>query len=583
MEPVVRQAIGVSAGVVVGTAFVIERRVSHVPRYELSEDQIAHELVRLDAAIVSVRQQLAAIEEEADRELGHDIAQIIDAQRLMLDGSGLVEPIRDRIRSLGQNVEWAVKSVGDDLSERFARIADPYLRERRNDLGDLTTRLLRTLSGEEGLRREDFEELPVLFAYDLSPSDTALLNRDHVLAFVTDVGGPTSHTAIMARSLQIPAVVGAHDTSEWVRTGDQVIVDGSDGTVVVHPDAELLTRYRDKRESMERRDRALLADRALPAVSPDGIHVRLAANIESAEEAETALRFGAAGVGLFRSEFLYLRSRERPPDEEVHYLEYRAVLQAVSPEPVTIRTLDLGGEKDLPNPRDILQADSNLLGVRGIRQSLEKPGPFETQLRGLQRASVHGELRIVFPLVTDLDEVQQAKAALRRAREAVVADGHAVADQIPVGVMLEVPAAALIVDHLAEEVDFFSIGTNDLIQYLLAVDRNNDGVAHLYEPLHPAVLRLLEQVVEKAHARGIPVSLCGEAASDPLTAMVFLGYGIDELSMAPSSVPVIKQLIRRVPAQDARQVLAHAMKLPTAQEVEELALERLKEHFPDGI
>ncbi len=501
----------------------------------------------------------------------------------MLDGSGLVEPIRDRIRSLGQNVEWAVKSVGDDLSERFARIADPYLRERRNDLGDLTTRLLRTLSGEEGLRREDFEELPVLFAYDLSPSDTALLNRDHVLAFVTDVGGPTSHTAIMARSLQIPAVVGAHDTSEWVRTGDQVIVDGSDGTVVVHPDAELLTRYRDKRESMERRDRALLADRALPAVSPDGIHVRLAANIESAEEAETALRFGAAGVGLFRSEFLYLRSRERPPDEEAHYLEYRAVLQAVSPEPVTIRTLDLGGEKDLPNPRDILQADSNLLGVRGIRQSLEKPGPFETQLRGLQRASVHGELRIVFPLVTDLDEVQQAKAALRRAREAVVADGHAVADQIPVGVMLEVPAAALIVDHLAEEVDFFSIGTNDLIQYLLAVDRNNDGVAHLYEPLHPAVLRLLEQVVEKAHARGIPVSLCGEAASDPLTAMVFLGYGIDELSMAPSSVPVIKQLIRRVPAQDARQVLAHAMKLPTAQEVEELALERLKEHFPDGI
>ncbi len=583
MEPVVREAIGVSAGIAIGTAFVIERRVSHVPRYELSEDRIEHELVRLDAAVASVRQQLAAIEEVADRELGHDIAQIIDAQRLMLDGGGLVGPIRDRIRKLGQNVEWAVKSVGDDLSERFARIADPYLRERRNDLSDLTTRLLRTLSGEEGLRRQDLDELPVLFAYDLLPSDTALLNRDRVLGFVTDVGGRTSHTAIMARSLQIPAVVGAHDTSEWVRTGDQVIVDGGDGMVVIHPDAELLARYRDKQASIRRRDKALLRDRELPAVSPDGIHIRLSANIESADEAETALRFGAAGVGLFRSEFLYLRSADSPPDEEAHYREYRTVLEAMSPEPVTIRTLDLGGEKELPGREGAIQADSNLLGVRGIRQSLEKPEPFETQLRGLQRASAHGELRVVFPLVTDLDEVRQAKAALQRAREAVVAAGHAVAQQIPIGVMLEVPAATLIVDHLAEEVDFFSIGTNDLIQYLLAVDRNNDGVAHLYEPLHPAVLRLLEQVVNGAHERGIPVSLCGEAASDPLTAMVFLGYGIDELSMTPSSVPVIKKLIRRVPAQDARQLLAHAMELRTAQEVEMLALERLMTHFPDGI
>jgi len=582
MESIVRQAIGVSTGIAVGTAFVIERRVSHVPCYELTEDRIEHDLLRLDAAVVSVRQQLTAIEEVADRELGHDVAQIIDAQRLMLDGTGLVEPIRDRIRKLGQNVEWAVKAVGDDLSERFARIADPYLRERRNDLGDLTTRLLRTLSGEEGLRREDLGDSPVLFAYDLSPSETALLNRDRVLGFVTDVGGRTSHTAIMARSLQIPAVVGAHDTSEWVRTGDQVIVDGSDGTVVVHPDSELLNRYRAKQEANRRRDEALLQNRELPAVSPDGVQVRLTANIESAEEAETAQRFGAAGVGLFRSEFLYLRSLDRPPDEETLYQEYRAVLEVMSPEPVTIRTLDLGGEKERSGAEGAIQADRNLLGVRGIRLSLEKPAMFEAQLRGLQRASVHGDLRIVFPLVTDLDEVLQAKAALLRAREAVVADGHAVAEHIPVGVMLEVPAAALIVDHLAQEVDFFSIGTNDLIQYLLAVDRNNDGVAHLYEPLHPAVLRLLEQIVVKAHERGIPVSLCGEAASDPLTALVFLGYGIDELSMTPSSVPVIKQLIRRVPAEDARQLLAHVMELRTAQEVEKFALERLVAHFPDG-
>ncbi len=581
-EPVVREAIGVSAGIAIGTAFVIEQRVSHVPRYDLPADRIEHELTRLDAAVVSVRRQLAGIEQVADRELGHDVAQIIDAQRLMLDGTGLVDPIRDRIRKLGQNVEWAVKTVGDDLSERLARIADPYLRERHNDLGDLTARLLRTLSGETGLRFEDLDDPPVLFAYDLSPSETALLNRDRVLGFVTDVGGRTSHTAIMARSLQIPAVVGAHDTSEWVRTGDKVIVDGSHGAIVVHPDAELLGEYRDKQKRMRRRDKALLRDRDLPAISPDGIQIRLAANIESADEVKTALRFGAAGVGLFRSEFLYLRSPDQPPDEDAHYAEYRAVIEAMSPEPVTIRTLDLGGEKELPGPEGAIQADSNLLGVRGIRQSLVKPEPFEAQLRGLQRASVHGALRIVFPLVTDLDEVQQAKAALQRAREAVVAAGHAVANRIPVGVMLEVPAAALIVDHLAEEVDFFSIGTNDLIQYLLAVDRNNDGVSHLYEPLHPAVLRLLEQIVVRAHDRGVSVSLCGEAASDPLTALVFLGYGLDELSMTPSSVPVIKNLIRNVPASDARQVLAHVMELRTAQEVEEFALEQLMAHLPDG-
>ena len=454
MEPVVREAIGVSAGIAIGTAFVIERRVSHVPRYELSEDRIEHELVRLDAAVASVRQQLAAIEEVADRELGHDIAQIIDAQRLMLDGGGLVGPIRDRIRKLGQNVEWAVKSVGDDLSERFARIADPYLRERRNDLSDLTTRLLRTLSGEEGLRRQDLDELPVLFCL-----------RPLALGYGSAESGSSAGFCDRCRWTHQPH--GDHGPiaadprrrrrsrhSEWVRTGDQVIVDGGDGMVVIHPDAELLARYRDKQASIRRRDKALLRDRELPAVSPDGIHIRLSANIESADEAETALRFGAAGVGLFRSEFLYLRSADSPPDEEAHYREYRTVLEAMSPEPVTIRTLDLGGEKELPGREGAIQADSNLLGVRGIRQSLEKPEPFETQLRGLQRASAHGELRVVFPLVTDLDEVRQAKAALQRAREAVVAAGHAVAQQIPIGVMLEVPAAALIVDHLAEEVDF---------------------------------------------------------------------------------------------------------------------------------
>lgn len=583
MEPIVRQGIGVSPGIAIGPALVLERRLSHVPKVDLPPERVELEIERLESALATAREQLRAIEAKAGAELGSGIAHIIDAQRMMLEDASFLERIRERIRKLGQNAEWAVKAVGDDLSARFSRISDPYLRERGNDLDDLATRLLRNLKGQESLQLDRLPEPVILLAYDLAPSDTAILDREHVLGFGTDVGGRTSHTAIMARTMEIPAVVGLHDATERVRSGDTIIIDGNEGIVVIDPTPAVLREYRNKRASHERHERELMRSRDLPAVTPDGVSVGLLANIERAADVDLASAWGCEGVGLFRSEFLYLRREDGLPTEQDHYREYRTLLEALEPLPVTIRTVDLGGEKDLPGEMGRLQEAASLLGLRGIRHALRNSEAFQVQLRGLLRASVHGTLRIVLPFVSGVEELRLARDLLNRARHELEEEGHELSRDVSLGVMVEVPAAALIADHLAEEADFLSIGTNDLIQYLLAVDRTNDAVAHLYEPLHPAVLRLVEQVVRAARQAEIPVTLCGEAASDPLTAMVYLGFGIDELSMSPAAIPVIKGLVRRLPFAEAHAVLALAMELPTAREVEELALERLMAHFPDGF
>ncbi len=583
MTPLVRRGIGVSPGIAIGPALLLERRISHVPKFDLAAEQVEAEIARLEAAVDRVRRQLVEIEEKADRELGPGVAQIIDAQRLMLDDRSFVERIRERIRKLGQNAEWAIQCVGDDLSERFARISDPYLRARANDLDDLAQRLLRALCGEEELRLEALDEPVVLFAYDLSPADTAILDRERVLGFATDVGGRTSHTAILARSLEIPAVVGLHDITDRVRAGATVVLDGGDGLVILDPSDAIVEEYRARAVSQRRRTRELTATRDLEPVTPDGVHVLLRANVESAAEAVRAVECGAAGIGLFRSEFLYLRRRDALPTEEEHLQEYRRALEIMAPEPVIVRTLDLGGEKELPGEFAPLRGADSLLGVRAIRHSLQRRDLFVTQLRGLLRAAPAGDLRILLPFITGLQEVREARRILECVRADLLAEGQQVPARVPLGAMLEVPAATLVVDHLAREVDFLAIGTNDLIQYLLAVDRNNDAVAYLYEPLHPAVLRLLHRVVQQAEAAGVPLSLCGETAADPLTAMVYLGLGIREMSMAPRSIAVIKNLIRTLPFSEARRIVDGALDLETAQEIEEFALGRLMAHFPDGF
>lgn len=583
MDAVVRRGIGVSPGIAIAPALVLERRLSHVPKFDLAPEHVEQELKRLQDAVAATRRQLAEIEHKAGLELGSTIALIIDAQRLMLEDEAFLTPIRDRIRKLGQNAEWAVKLVGDGLSERFSRLSDPYLRQRANDLDDLAGRLVRTLSGSADFRLDNLVEPVVLVAYDLSPSDTAMLDRSKIAAFVMDVGGRTSHTAIMARSLEIPAIVGLHDATERVRSGAEVIIDGNEGTLVIGPTPALLKEYRNKQAAYADREDAMLAANDLPATTPDGVSVALLANIESASEAAVARRYGATGVGLFRSEYLYLRKPERLPTEQEHFIEYRDVLAAMVPDAVSVRTLDLGGEKDLPGEFKCLQGSDSLLGVRAIRHSMQEQTMFVAQLRGLLRASVYGNLRIILPFISGVEELRAVKTVIADVRRDLEAEGAPVAADIALGVMIEVPSAALVADHLAQEVDFFSIGTNDLIQYLLAVDRNNDAVSHLYEPLHPAVLRLLDQVVRVAREAGIPVSLCGETASDPLTAMVYLGLCIDEFSMSPSSIPVIRKLVRNVPHVEMRRILTRSLQLRTAREVEEFALEQLMAHFPDGF
>lgn len=583
MAATLHRGVGVSPGIAIGRALVAEHRVRHVPRLTLPADRLAREIERLDAAADAVRRELADIEDRAGRELGSGIAQIIEAQLMMLDDHSFLAAIRDRIRAERHNAEWAVKEIGDDLSARFARIADDVLRERGNDLDDLAGRMLRRLCGVQRMDLGNLEEPIVLLSYDLSPADTAILDREHVLGFGTDAGGRTSHTAIMARSLEIPAVVGINGVAEAVRTGDRVILDGNEGRLIVDPSDAMVAEYDERRQRQMWRRRELLAMSNLPARTPDGFEVRLLANVESAAEIASARDHGAGGVGLFRSEYLYLRSWHALPTEEDHYREYRAALESMAPAAVTIRTLDLGGEKDLPSDFGGLREDNALLGLRGIRHSLHARDLFVTQIRGLLRASTCGDLRIVLPFVSGIEEVREARAIIDEVRAQLRAEGVAVAAEIPTGIMLEVPAAAMVVDHLADEADFLSVGTNDLIQYLLAVDRSNDAVSHLHNPLHPAVLRLLDQIVRAARARSVPVTICGESAADPLTAMVLLGLGIEELSMVPSAIPVIRNMIRRVKLEEARQTLALAMEARTAREVEELALERLMAHFPDGF
>lgn len=577
-----RRGIGVSPGVGVGPALVLERRRAVVSEQTLGADQAAAELERLAAAVERARGELEDLRERTDEALGAGVAQIFDAQILLLQDPMFVGEVESRVRERLHNAEWAVRQVGRDLSNRLSSISDVYLRERGTDVDDLTERLLRALLGEQGHRLDQLTEPIVLFAHDLTPSETAQLDPDMVLGFATDVGSRTSHTAIVARSLGIPAVVGLHDITSALQSGDRVVIDGDAGVIIVHPLQSDVDDYQARDSLRADRAQGYFANRELPATTLDGFHVSVLANIESAKDAETVVANGGAGVGLFRSEYLYLRNPGVLPTEEEHYREYRSVLETLGGMPVAIRTLDIGGDKLLPgDPGAADPPAESLLGLRALRLALREREIFSTQLRGLLRASVHGELQIMLPFVSGLEELRETRALIAENREQLIDEGHAVAESIPVGVMLEVPAAAMAVDLLAKEADFFAIGSNDLIQYMLAVDRTNDAVAHLYEPLHPAVLRILRHIVDIARQKKIPVSMCGEMAAEPLSALLLVGFGIDQLSMSPGAIPLIKNVVRHLSRARARQVLDRAFELDTADEIEALALPELLAAFPD--
>jgi phosphotransferase system enzyme I (PtsI) len=561
------RGLGVSGGVAVGRAVCIRTRVGEVIRFPIAEEEVDREVARFEEALRRDRTELARLRHKAGDQLGEELGAIFEAHLLMLQDPAFTGRILERIRGERVNAEWAVQQAVEETGERFASIEDEYLRDRQQDLRDVARHLLRTLSGLGHHELSEIEGDVVVVADDLTPSDAVRLGREAVVALVTETGSRTSHTAIIAHSLNIPMVAALHGVTELLTDEDPVVVDGDAGTVVLHPSAEMLADYRRRRRAQERHVRAMLATRELEAETRCCTRVHLMANIDLPEEIEDVLRFGAAGIGLYRSEFLYIERSPELPSEDDHLATYRRLAEAAAPYPAIIRTYDLGGRK---LAREVMHTEEEnpVLGLRGIRLTLARPEVFRTQLRGLFRAACHGDVWVMLPMIATLDEVRRFRRFAGDVMDEMESEGVEFRRDVPVGVMIEVPSAALVADLLAREVDFFSIGTNDLIQYSLAVDRNNEHVADLYQPLHPAILRMLKGVIAAAHAAGIECGLCGEMAGDPRQALLLVGLGLRRLSMSPRLVPEIKTRIRASALPDLERLAEECLGFATAAEVE---------------
>lgn len=580
MSAQVFRGIGVSPGIAVGKALVVEVRRPRIKRERVDPARLPLEISRLRQALEASRRQLLEIQERIAKEVGPQYARIFDAHLLILEDRWLVEEASATIQAQGVNAEYALQEVLEPVRQAFSRVEDGYLRERRTDVDDVGDRVLRNLLGQRGsFHVEGMHGEAIVFAHDLSPSDTAQLHRDAVLGLVTETGGRTSHSAIMARSLEIPAVVGVEEVCAHVENHETVILDGTEGLVILAPDRETLARYHARKQQLEYVGRALDKLGALPAETQDGYRVRVTANIEFPEELPAVQAHGAEGVGLYRSEFLYLNRPDLPGEEE-HFAVYRAVAAEMHPRPTVIRTLDFGGDK-LASAIQLAAEENPSLGLRAIRLCLHRPDIFRPQLRAILRASAFGALRIMYPMISGVAELRAANAILEDVKAELRRQGIAFDPAIQVGAMIETPSAAVTADLLAREVDFFSVGTNDLIQYSLAIDRINEQVAYLYEPLHPAVLRMLRGVVSAAHNEGIWISMCGEMASDPLHGLLLVGLGFDELSMTPGAIPLMKRIIRSVTYGQAAEVAQRLFGCATAQEVERLLLQEMRARFPE--
>jgi len=566
---------GVSPGIAVGPALVMEREAVPGLRRLLPADQVEPEVQRLRDAVATSQRQLLEIKDRLSQELGGAPARILDAQLLMLEDALLMERSLSVIRGQSVNAEWALRTVSEQLHELFDALTDAYLRERFTDLDDVLGRVRLNLAG--GVDAPSLSHLPgphVLVAADLTPSEAAELDWDSVLGLAIDAGSRTYHTAILARSLGLPTVVGLGDACRRIPPGAVVVVDGGAGVVVVAPSSLALDGYRVVQQREQHEDQKMRATRKLPAVTPDGVRVRLLANVEFPDEAAKAPLYGAEGIGLFRSEYLLSRSRDWP-DEEEQLLVYRGLLERMAPHPVTVRLWDLGPE-DLgavvpasPNPA---------LGQRAFRLLERAPDRFRAQLRALLRAASHGPLRIMFPFLGGPSDLREALGFLHDVREGLRSEGAELGEDVLVGVNIEVPSAALTADLLAPDVDFFSVGTNDLIQYTLAVDRVDPRTSSLYESLHPAILRTLRMITQAAQGHGVEVSVCGEMAADPLHALMLLGLGVRELSMSPSAIPRVKAAVRATPFERARAVAEGCLSLPTAAEIEATLRRELAPH-----
>jgi phosphotransferase system enzyme I (PtsI) len=560
------EGIGVSPGIALGRIHVVRDDQDEVAHYKIAPSQVADEIGRFEAALIQTRMQILEMQQRIAESIGAKDAAIFDAHLLVVEDRTLIDEVLRKLKVDFCNVEWAFQEVATRYAETLSKIDDPYLRERALDIQDVTKRVIRNLQGKAPKAFLSLSEPHILIAHNLTPSDTASMNRENVLGIATDVGSRTSHAAILARSLNIPAVLGLHDITAKIETGQHVLLDGSDGLLIVNPDAGTLASYKEIEWRRAKVTAQLKELRETTSTTRDGCHIVLSANIELPEDVNAVFANGAEGIGLYRTEFLYL-NRETLPTEDEQYETYRRVAERVRPHPLIIRTFDLGGDKLAEGAADITDELNPFLGWRAIRFCLENQEIFKTQLRAILRASAIGNIKIMFPMISGLDELRRAIALLEESKQQLHSSNTEMAERIEVGAMIEIPSAAICASSLAREVDFFSIGTNDLIQYALAVDRVNEKVAYLYEPTHPAILRLLKMVADAAHAHDIWVGVCGEMAGDVALVPLLLGLGMDELSAAATVVPRIKRAVQSLSIAECRELVEETLKLNTASEI----------------
>lgn len=566
-----------SPGVVMGKVFLLDVTKLKVVRQKISPEEVKLQIENFKEAVLRTEKEIMKIKEKVHHEMGEEYANIFEAHLLVLNDPLLIFEVSERIKKEYINVEYALWEVLEMITGNITALEDEYMRERVVDIYDIGRRILENLTGTANISLQELKEDVIVVAHNLTPSDTSHMYKGKIIGFATDIGGQTSHTAIMARALEIPAVVGLRDITFRVKSGDTLIIDGSQGIVIINPDANTIEEYERRKRLFDEFKAGLAWLKDLPGQTNDGYRVDIAANIELPQEVDVVKNEGAEGIGLYRTEFLYLDRTDLPTEEE--QLEaYRQVISQMLPYPVTIRTLDVGGDKFLSYlgiPTEV----NPFLGLRAIRLCLRNKEMFKTQLRALFRASSFGKLRIIFPMISELDELRQIKRVIAEVKQELRIEKVCFDPNIEMGIMIETPSAAITSDIFADEVDFFSLGTNDLIQYTIAIDRINEQLAHLYNPLHPAILRLIKYTIESAHKRGKWIGMCGEMAGDPLFTIILVGMGLDELSMSSASIPKVKEVIRGINIREAKELVEKILTLQSADEIEEVLKKTMYERF----
>jgi phosphotransferase system enzyme I (PtsI) len=577
----VLKGISASPGVAISKVFLLQGEVVKIDRSHIDQARVDEEIEKFHSAVKKAKSELRSLQNRVAQRLGQDNARIFDVHQLLLEDSLIIDETIRSIRKENKTADSAFYDTMEKYQNTLDESAVEYFQSRISDLKDVKRRVIRHIQGDRTDYLSKLEGSAVIVARDLTPSDTVLLDRRKILGFATDFGGRMSHVAIMSRSMNVPAVVGLRNASVLAREGDRVIVDGLEGKILIQPDEKTIEHYRQLREKYYEAERRLEEIRDLPCVTLDGKQIELSANLEFSDEVESVISHGARGIGLYRTDYIYL-SKSQLPTEEEQVQEYRKIVTSIAPDPVIIRTMDLGGDK---NPQSIVipPEDNPFLGWRAIRISLARKDIFRTQLRAILRVSAEGSVKIMFPMISGLDELQECLQELEKAKAALQKERIPFDPRIEIGVMIEVPSAALLADKIAHEVDFLSIGTNDLVQYLLAVDRGNERIAYLYKHLHPAVLRMIKQVITAGHHEGVWVGMCGEMAGDPLATLILLGLELDEFSVTPLTVPEIKKIIRSVEYREAARIANKVLEFEKASEVERFMTKVMRQKFKDMI